>query len=202
MECEVDIVIDYDTNYITIYSNATQIFNINYISATEYKDYKVQNKDDWFLPSLEELNLIYKNRKKIGGMKDYPYWCSSETNLNNANSVDFTDGKVKSLSDKVERKYVRPVRKKMKNDGLNVNNLITINISPNPTTGKSLILIDQKYVQNGVNVEIVNISGQLIHHQKQHQNLINVDLSNYENGLYIIKLYNDSFNGITKVIKE
>jgi hypothetical protein len=90
----------------------------------------------------------------------------------------------------------------MKNDGLNVNNLITINISPNPTTGKSLILIDQKYVQNGVNVEIVNISGQLIHHQKQHQNLINVDLSNYENGLYIIKLYNDSFNGITKVIKE
>lgn len=195
-----------DTNTIIIDKiqgpiDSTLVPLINYASKA-CSDYKVQNKDDWFLPSLEELNLIYKNRKKIGGMKDYPYWCSSETNLNNANSVDFTDGKVKSLSDKVERKYVRPVRKKMKNDGLNVNNLITINISPNPTTGQSLILIDQKYVQNGVNVEIVNISGQLIHHQKQHQNLINVDLSNYENGLYIIKLYNDSFNGITKVIKE
>jgi hypothetical protein len=41
MECEVDIAIDYDANQITIYSNATQIFDINYISATKYKDYKV-----------------------------------------------------------------------------------------------------------------------------------------------------------------
>jgi hypothetical protein len=165
-------------------------------------DYQVQKKEDWFLPSLEELQLMYKKRKSIGGMKDYPYWCSSETDLNNANSVDFTNGNTKAASNKAERKYVRPVRKKMKNDGLNVNNLITITISPNPTNGQSLILIDQKYVQNGVNVEILNTSGQLIHSQNQNQNLINIDLSNYENGLYIIKLYNDSFNGVTKVIKE
>ena len=165
-------------------------------------DHKVGNKTDWFLPSLEELKLMYKNKKSIGGMKDYPYWCSSETDLNNANSVDFTNGNTKAASNKAERKYVRPVRKKMKNDGLNVNNVISFQITPNPTNGQSLISIDQKFVQNGVNVEIVNMSGQLIHKQQQNQNLINIDLSNYENGLYIIKLYNDSFNGITKVIKE
>ena len=81
-------------------------------------DFKVQKKDDWYLPSKEELQLMYKNRKSIGGMKDYPYWCSSETDLNNANSIDFTDGKIKPTSNKAERKYVRPVRKKMKNDGV------------------------------------------------------------------------------------
>jgi hypothetical protein len=177
------------------------------LSATNYasiacSDFKIQKKDDWFLPSKEELDLMYLNRIKIGGLKDYPYWSSTETDLNNSVSINFTDGQINSGSNKAERKYVRPVRKKMKNDGLNVNNVISFEIAPNPTNGQSIVLIDQKYVQNGVNVEILNTSGQLIHRQNQNQNLINIDLSNYENGLYIIKLYNDSFNGITKVIKE
>jgi len=37
---------------------------------------------DWFLPSEEELNLMYKNLKVagVGGFADYPYWSSSEYN--------------------------------------------------------------------------------------------------------------------------
>lgn len=195
-----------DTNTILIDKiqgpiDSTLVPVINYASKA-CSDYDIDKKDDWFLPSKQELDLMYKNRKKIGGMKQYPYWSSTETDLNNSVSINFTDGQINSGSNKAERKYVRPVRKKMKNDGLNVNNVISFEITPNPTNGQSTILIDQKYVQNGVNVEILNTSGQLIHRQNQNQNLINIDLSNYENGLYIIKLYNDSFNGITKVIKE
>jgi len=32
----------------------------------------------WRLPSKTELNILYKNRKKIGGFSDYFYWSSTE----------------------------------------------------------------------------------------------------------------------------
>jgi hypothetical protein len=181
--------------------DSTLVPLINYASKA-CSDYMIGKKDDWYLPSKEELQLMYKNRKSIGGMKDYPYWCSSETDLNNANSIDFTDGKIKPTSNKAERKYVRPVRKKMKNDGLNTFNLIKVDVLPNPTKGECFINLDQKYVQNGVNIEIVNSAGQLIKTEKQNINSFQVDLSSLQNGMYFIKLYNESFNSITKIIKE
>ena len=165
-------------------------------------DYKIQKKDDWYLPSQEELELMYKNRKKIGGMKDYPYWCSSETDLNNAISIDYTDGKIKQNSNKAERKFVRPVRKKMKNDGLYANNLIQIDLIPNPTKGECLIRLDEKYIQNGVTLEVINSSGQLIKTDKYFLDYLKLDLAELQNGLYFVKLYNQSFTSISKVIKE
>jgi len=37
---------------------------------------------DWFLPSLEELHLLYTNREAIGGFSDTVYWSSSESSIN------------------------------------------------------------------------------------------------------------------------
>ena len=34
--------------------------------------------NDWFLPSINELNKLYNNRTAIGGFTDYGYWSSSE----------------------------------------------------------------------------------------------------------------------------
>ena len=50
--------------------------------------------DDWFLPSMDELNLIYTNLKelKIGKLSDALYWSSSETDFNNAWLLDFATG--------------------------------------------------------------------------------------------------------------
>lgn len=37
---------------------------------------------DWFLPSLEELHLLYTNKEAIGGFSDTLYWSSSESSIN------------------------------------------------------------------------------------------------------------------------
>jgi hypothetical protein len=49
---------------------------------------------DWFLPSKDELDLMYKNLKAkgLGGFSGDWYWSSSESNLNYALSQRFSDG--------------------------------------------------------------------------------------------------------------
>jgi uncharacterized repeat protein (TIGR02543 family) len=50
--------------------------------------------NDWFLPSKDELNLMYENLKVfgVGGVADGFYWSSSEYNAKNAWSQGFDDG--------------------------------------------------------------------------------------------------------------
>lgn len=50
---------------------------------------------DWFLPSLEELHLLYTNREAIGGFSDAVYWSSSENAINDQYAwiIDFTNEK-------------------------------------------------------------------------------------------------------------
>lgn len=50
--------------------------------------------NDWFLPSIDELNLIYKNLKLKGlaELNGENYWASSETDFNNAWLQNFKTG--------------------------------------------------------------------------------------------------------------
>lgn len=50
--------------------------------------------DDWFLPSKDELNLMYQNLKgnNLGGFNDFFYWSSSDGNANWAWYQDLYDG--------------------------------------------------------------------------------------------------------------
>jgi hypothetical protein len=65
------------------------------ISVPEYGGYA-----DWFLPSKDELNLMYENLKKqrIGGFSNEIYWSSSSTNIRVENwrngvwQMNFADG--------------------------------------------------------------------------------------------------------------
>ena len=66
---------------------------------SKYKGYS-----DWFLPTVNELDLIYNNlhKKKIGGFKKDCYWSSSETGINDASYCDFEVGGVRSNDLKLE----------------------------------------------------------------------------------------------------
>lgn len=49
---------------------------------------------DWYLPSYDELMLMYKNlsQKKLGDFVDQDYWSSSETDFNNAWLINLVTG--------------------------------------------------------------------------------------------------------------
>ncbi len=50
-------------------------------AARKCLDYEIKGYDDWFLPSKEELNLMYKNlqKKGLGSFSNDIYWSSSES---------------------------------------------------------------------------------------------------------------------------
>jgi hypothetical protein len=65
--------------------------------------------DDWFLPSKDELNLMYTNRLVIGGFTNNKYWSSSEFDSNTAWSQNFTDG-TQNSENKSGTNYIRAIR--------------------------------------------------------------------------------------------
>ncbi len=75
-------------------------------------DYEYGGYDDWFLPSKEELNLIYVNlhKKGLGSFGEYnSYWSSSEYNSNYAWGRNFYYG-YQDYNGRNINYYVRPVR--------------------------------------------------------------------------------------------
>jgi len=79
-------------------------------------------------------------------------------------------------------------------------NLIDISIFPNPSTG----IFELK--TNGKNIsefEITNILGETILKSKINSNKIEIDLSEYVNGIYFVKVVDDKGNsGVKKIIKQ
>jgi hypothetical protein len=80
----------------------------NYVSSTGY--------DDWFLPSWDELRLLYEQRERVGGFDfDGYYWSSSATNQqqgHNAYGIGFSVGPVPGGGTYKYQSYkVRPVRR-------------------------------------------------------------------------------------------
>lgn len=73
--------------------------------------YRGGGVNDWFLPSKEELNLMYINLKEkgIAGFDDYFYWSSSEHSSYYAWDQDFSKG-YREDSYKELRLRVRPIR--------------------------------------------------------------------------------------------
>ena len=65
--------------------------------------------DDWYLPSKDELNKLYLQKKTIGGFKEACYWSSTETGKYNAHSQIFDSG-FQTANDKSTTFSVRPIR--------------------------------------------------------------------------------------------
>lgn len=49
--------------------------------------------DDWYLPALDELIILYKNRDKLEGLEGDYYWSSTSYSTQGASVINFNDGK-------------------------------------------------------------------------------------------------------------
>jgi hypothetical protein len=77
------------------------------------KSIKYGNYDDWFLPSKDELSLIYRElkRKNLSSLSDGYYWSSTQENTYFAWQCRFSDGTLSYYGNyKHYPHYVRPVR--------------------------------------------------------------------------------------------
>ena len=77
-------------------SNTTVIINAQGNSGTYAaklcRDYNGGGKNDWFLPSKDQLNILYSQKNLVGGFSDEIYWSSTEIELGSAWVQYFLDG--------------------------------------------------------------------------------------------------------------
>ena len=78
-------------------SNTTKIITVQGATSTTYaaglaKAYNAGTYNDWYLPSINELNKLYLNRAVIGGFIQSNYWTSTESTSQFAWYQSFPDG--------------------------------------------------------------------------------------------------------------
>ena len=101
------------TNTELIVANSTETTEN---AANACLDYSVNGYADWFLPSKDELNLMYLNLKSNGigcFADDYDYWSSSEFNATMVWGQSFSNGTQNyngGHNSLVSQNRVRPVR--------------------------------------------------------------------------------------------
>lgn len=79
----------------TLLYNLAQQPNASYPAVTYCKEYNGGGFTDWFLPSVDELFLLYQKRdvsENLGNI--YSYWSSTEYSLERAYIVDFNTGTI------------------------------------------------------------------------------------------------------------
>jgi hypothetical protein len=89
-------IVNYHDNLVNYYSNPA-ICNSANNGTVLAKDAVKQTQNfytDWFLPSSDELELIYKNLylKSLGGLTNSTYWSSTEIDANTVSTIDFKTG--------------------------------------------------------------------------------------------------------------
>lgn len=70
----------------------------------------IGGKDDWFLPSIEELRLLYLNRGIVPGLSVGGYWSSTESDADRGNVAGFADGIIGGGGFKNGNFFIRPIR--------------------------------------------------------------------------------------------
>ncbi|MEO5775620.1 MAG: hypothetical protein ABIQ27_01865 [Flavobacterium sp.] len=81
------------TNY---YTNPIVCSNLNNgtVAAKESLGYQLNGRKDWFLPSEDELALLYTNLhlESLGNFSNTIYWSSTENDATTVKTIDFTTG--------------------------------------------------------------------------------------------------------------
>ncbi|MCC5938209.1 MAG: DUF1566 domain-containing protein [Lunatimonas sp.] len=106
-----ELVIAFHDNLPDYYNNPTQCSELNdgTVAAKLADLFNVNGYDDWYMPSREEMRILYENREAIGGFVEEEYWSSCESNATNACVFSFVTGAAMSAP-KHQRKKVRLIR--------------------------------------------------------------------------------------------
>ena len=81
----------------------------------------------------------------------------------------------------------------------NANNAIKLNIRPNPSKG--IYSLQLSKLNTPIRIQVLNNFGQLLISKEINENQFEIDLSNYDNGIYFIKIQNDDSLVSKKLIK-
>ena len=98
--------------------NTRRIFNTQGYPESEAYSYAaleclglIQNGyQDWYLPSINELNKMYENKTIVGGFLQFSYWSSTESGATKAWFQNFTNG-LQIRQVKTAAYALRPVRR-------------------------------------------------------------------------------------------
>jgi len=85
--------------------------------------------------------------------------------------------------------------------GIIENNIEKFVVYPNPTENRITVDLGNNYIKNS-SIEIINLLGKSIYHNNVSQQINNIDLSNYSNGIYFIKFSNKTGSITHKIIKR
>lgn len=84
--------------------------NTGYYAAKLCNESTINGYSDWYLPSKDELNLMYINRSVIPNLTlNQGFWSSSEKDLNDAWIQNLTNGN-QSFTTKLNSNHARPIR--------------------------------------------------------------------------------------------
>lgn len=99
------------TNYFTNPSVCSSLSNGTVSSKTAI-DLVVNSKNDWFVPSMLELLLLYDNLKSVGlgNFSDDLYWSSSEESISRAKCINFSNGDMSAPYKNSTSIKTRPIR--------------------------------------------------------------------------------------------
>ena len=90
--------------------SAKEVGNVDWDKAKKIcMAYKVGTIEGWRLPSKDELNIIYQNRKYLGEYTKGGYWSSTEEGKNSAMMQNFSNGNA-AKANKQSAQAVRAVR--------------------------------------------------------------------------------------------
>lgn len=78
-------------------------------AAIECREFSINGFNDWFMPSKDELNEMYKQKEIIGGFRPYAYWSSTEATISKAWFQNFGNG-AQIKASKIYSYALRPVR--------------------------------------------------------------------------------------------
>jgi hypothetical protein len=90
------LITNFHDNLNNFYTNPSVCNSLNNgtVVAKKTMTLEINNFDDWFLPSKDELEKIYLNLKtqNIGNLSNSKYWSSTQINESNVHVIDFSNG--------------------------------------------------------------------------------------------------------------